>query len=309
MAYPSQDLPLSGVHVRKQLTILRLILALLSPSMAFGGELVTGGEVTAAEDVQEAQERAIDEAHAPYQSCAGTSSVPIRVVLDITRGIEKAFVYEGGTLIKSYAIRGGRDRKEYIKGFGNFCSYSTVGEMKPTQLVKDRVSTEHNGAKMPWYVELDEGRGIGAHQGALRDRNGGHSGGCIRQGPADAKWLYEYVAKHSKLYGANEIACSDVTFSIVDNSRVPNFAGQLVPVAEARKECFERIGREDPIRRLEPEFTPMLPRPRPEVYQTGDALPSDHFVRVIHNPEKYQQQYKYLDQGPYPQGFTQSSGN
>lgn len=179
---------------------------LLSFFLARGDEAVTTSPVAdpaagqPAKDVQEqlAQRMAND----------------IRVVMNITRGIQKTTIYENGKVIKEFKISGSKNKAIVVKG-QRFCAFTTTGEnIKPQEVLRQRFSREHD-LNLPYFVTFDYARGIGAHSGDVS----GYSSGCVRQTPAGAKALYDIVKANSTLRpGTAKIEKTNVRLDVIDNT-------------------------------------------------------------------------------------------
>lgn len=156
----------------------------------------------------------------------------VHIVYDITRDgrhsstANTASVYVNGRLARTFTVRGGRNQYEQNKRGEWNCSYTTTGTMRPTSLIRDKRSGEWDNVAMPYYIEFDAGRGLGAHQGDL----GSYSGGCVRQSANDSRWLFEQVKAASVMDG-NRIVATNATIQVVDNT--PG-------MAEARAACEAR---------------------------------------------------------------------
>jgi len=164
-----------------------------------------------------------------YSMYIDPMKAPLYVHLDITRGIQKATVYKYGQEVKSFKIRGGRNRRENSEG-KRVCAYTTTGRMIPTALIWNKTSREHDGAPMPWHVELDKLRGVGTHQGSFNS----FSAACIRiQTIAQAKELYGWVKEVSTFKGKSAtIDTTGAIFDVVDNTNDGD-------IAREREECMQ----------------------------------------------------------------------
>lgn len=138
----------------------------------------------------------------------------VRVVLDITRGVQKAQIFEDGVLKKEYRISGSKNKAIVVKG-QKFCAFTTTGSnIKPTELHTARYSREHD-LNLPNFVTFDYARGIGAHAGDT----GGFSSGCIRQTSAGSKALYDVVKANSVIAkGSVKIQSTNVRMDVIDNT-------------------------------------------------------------------------------------------
>jgi len=279
--------------VNKRFLILRLILALTTPAMADETKQSVDDGAGAVQTEDRGLAPGTITKHIP---CAGTPGKPVLVVYDITHGIQRAHMeIDGKPYGKPWPISGGRDRYEtYTKNGHTYhsCSFTSVGDIVPTALIVNKTSDTYNDAPMHDYVELDAARGIGGHVG----NTAVYSHGCIHQNPVDAQNLFNFVKSHSNMNG-NQIACSDVSFKIIDNS-VITYEGKKMPVAQARAQCYARLGQPEPIRVLADQTVPNLPQPRPAVSAWHFVSPpADHFSQVQYDPSTYQQQYKYMNEG------------
>jgi hypothetical protein len=155
-----------------------------------------------------------------------TANLPLYVVLDITRGVTQAKVFKFGKLDRAYPVHGGRNQLEKNSKGEWTCSFTSVGRFFPTGLELAHKSSEHKGAMMYHYVELDESRGMGTHEGSLNS----FSGGCIRQSASNAKKLYNDVKAASKLANS-DVLYTEAVMDIVDNT--PG-------IREERLKCLSR---------------------------------------------------------------------
>lgn len=138
----------------------------------------------------------------------------VRVVLDITRGVQKAKIFENGALLKEYPISGSKNKAIVVKG-QRFCAFTTTGSnIKPTELHTSRYSREHD-LNLLNFVTFDGPRGIGAHSGDTS----GFSSGCVRQTSAGAKALYDVVKANSVIpKGSARIQSTNVRMDVIDNT-------------------------------------------------------------------------------------------
>lgn len=140
----------------------------------------------------------------------------IKVVLDITRGVQQGCAYKGEEKLKCFKISGGRNDAESFdttKGKVRFCSFTTTAlNIKPQLLLRKRHSKEFD-VPLDYFVSFDEVRGIGTHA----SRSAGYSGACIRMKDQNAKFVYDLVKENSVLDG-HKIVASDVHFDVIDNT-------------------------------------------------------------------------------------------
>lgn len=141
----------------------------------------------------------------------------IRVVLDITRGVQQGCIYKGQEEPKCFRISGGRNQAQtFNSSYGKvrYCSYTTMAtDVTPQLLQRKRRSNEFK-TDLEYFVSFDEVRGVGTHAGDTS----GYSGSCIRIANKNAKALYDLVKENSVLQG-QKIISSNVRFDIIDNTK------------------------------------------------------------------------------------------
>lgn len=180
---------------------------------------------------------------AKYSKTAGTATVLIN-----------------GKQVAQYKISAGKDVLKRPPKGPAFCAITPTGSFTPKRLEKDKVSRESNNAPMPFYIELDSNRGLGAHAGDVS----GLSGGCIRQ-PADrARWLFDEVKKVSSVGPGGKIIHSQAIFRIVDHTPADVQARIL-------SDCEKKLGRKVTAQRADPRKLPIA--------GSHPILPTERFQR------------------------------
>lgn len=99
----------------------------------------------------------------------------VKVVFDITRGVQKARIIKDGQVVSEHKISGAKNEpvvvtvkvKQKDGSFKrvkkNFCAFTTTGiGIKPQFAQKNYKSGEHDKI-LPHFVMFDSSRGIGAH--------------------------------------------------------------------------------------------------------------------------------------------------
>lgn len=177
-------------------------LVLMFSSVAQAEEIKAGEPDTT--EQQDAIARAIEEA---LQN-------DVKVVFDITRGVQKAQIFVNGVLQSEHRISGAKNKAHVVEG-NRFCAFTTTGtNIKPTHIHKSYYSNEHK-VNLANFVTFDYDRGIGAHQGDT----GGFSSGCIRQSAKGAKAVYDVVMANSVVKkGSTKLQSTNVRFDVVDNT-------------------------------------------------------------------------------------------
>lgn len=144
------------------------------------------------------------------------SQAPVRVVLDITRGVQRGCVYQDGQEIHCFPLSGGRNLEQtYNSPLGKvrYCSFTTTGmNLIPVQAQRSRYSEAFSHG-LEYFVSFDEARGVGTHIGDISN----YSGSCIRLRKSDAKFLYNLVRERSQMYG-ERILSTDVRYDVIDNT-------------------------------------------------------------------------------------------
>lgn len=140
----------------------------------------------------------------------------LRVVLDITRGIQRGCVYQEGQEIRCFPLSGGRNLEQtYNSPLGKvrYCSFTTTGmNLIPVQAQRSRYSEAFSHG-LEYFVSFDEARGVGTHVGDIST----YSGSCIRLRQSDAKFLYDLVRNHSQMYG-ERVLSTKVRYDVIDNT-------------------------------------------------------------------------------------------
>ncbi len=140
----------------------------------------------------------------------------VRVVLDITRGIQRGCVYLDGQETHCFPLSGGRNLEQTYNsphGKVRYCSFTTTGTNLIPQVVQRSRYSEAFSHGLEYFVSFDEARGVGTHIGDISK----HSGSCIRLQKADAKFLYDLVREHSQMHG-ERILSTDVRYDVIDNT-------------------------------------------------------------------------------------------
>lgn len=165
-------------------------------------------------EIVESEEATAGEAEAAAAAIQRAHQKDVRVVMDITRGVQKAKIYENGVVVKEYRISGSKNKAIVVKG-NRFCAFTTTGtNIKPVELQTSRYSKEHD-LELRNFVTFDYARGIGAHAGDTS----GYSSGCVRQPAAGAKALFDVIKANSimKPNGVG-IKSTSVTMDVIDNT-------------------------------------------------------------------------------------------
>lgn len=168
------------------------------------GTAAQAEEIKQSEPEQDAIQQVIDQAHAN----------DVKVILDITRGVQQAKIIVNGEVVETHKIAGAKNKAHTVKG-ERFCAFTTTGtDIKPTHIYRKYYSREHE-VDLAHFVTFDYGRGIGAHQGDVS----GRSSGCIRQTAKGAKKLYDIVMENSVVpKGSSKIQSTNVRFDVIDNT-------------------------------------------------------------------------------------------
>lgn len=180
----------------------------LFPAVFLFSLFAQAGEIKTAEpdttEQQDAIAKLIAEAH----------QNDVKVVFDITRGVQKAKIFVNGVLQSEHRISGAKNKAHIVEG-SRFCAFTTTGtNIKPTHIYKSYYSREHK-VNLANFVTFDYDRGIGGHQGDTS----GFSSGCIRQSPKGAKAVYDAVMANSVVQkGSVKIQSTNVTFDVIDNT-------------------------------------------------------------------------------------------
>jgi hypothetical protein len=112
------------------------------------------------------------------------------VEIAISLGLQRAYVYRGGTLIGVSTVSSGREGHE-----------SPVGRFQILEKRKVHRSNRYNDAPMPFMQRLTW-RGVALHAGEIPGRPASH--GCIRLPAKFAQSLFEVTSVGSSVFVADE---------------------------------------------------------------------------------------------------------
>ncbi|HEV2080585.1 MAG TPA: L,D-transpeptidase family protein [Allosphingosinicella sp.] len=113
---------------------------------------------------------------------------PVEIVISL--GLQRAYVYRGGTLIGVSTVSSGRTGHE-----------SPVGRFQILEKRKVHRSNRYNDAPMPFMQRLTW-RGVALHAGEIPGRPASH--GCIRLPAKFAQSLFEATSVGSSVFIADE---------------------------------------------------------------------------------------------------------
>ncbi len=103
--------------------------------------------------------------------------------------------YQNGKLIHWGPISSGKNKCLDIKTGQPYSCQTPTGVYKVLWKTKFRMSKKYK-SKMPWAIAFDN-RGYFIHQGKLPGK--ADSRGCVRVLREDARWLYYWVNKNTKI--------------------------------------------------------------------------------------------------------------
>lgn len=203
-------------------------------------------------------------------------SASLRVVLDITRGVQKGCVLQDDKEIHCFHLSGGRNQAQTYGPAGRkvrYCSFTTAArELTPLFAQRVRHSEAFNHG-LEYFVSFDEARGVGTHTGDIST----YSGSCVRLHKQDAKFLYNLVRDNSVMSG-EQILSTSVRYDVIDNTPgrleaecdcVSNYLQyETVHKKRAEKICNGTLSGEEILQEglasLDPDFgKPKIMRPVP----------------------------------------------
>lgn len=115
----------------------------------------------------------------PFPSTINAASTIPKLMI-VSNTIQAFSIYQSGTLVRWGAVSTGKHSTPTPDGlyFANWKGKSVI-------------STEDDSWVMPWYVNLDNSRGISMHQYELPGYPASHS--CVRMLESDAIWVYNWI--------------------------------------------------------------------------------------------------------------------
>jgi L,D-transpeptidase-like protein len=105
---------------------------------------------------------------------------PVAKLVVIALRVQAFGAYEAGRLVRWGPVSTGKR-----------ATPTPVGLLHANWKARETVSTENPEWILPWYVNLDNRRGVSLHEFALPGRPASHA--CIRLPGDDARWLYAWV--------------------------------------------------------------------------------------------------------------------
>jgi hypothetical protein len=117
---------------------------------------------------------------APPLPAAVEALAPVAKVVVVSLRVQAFGAYEAGRLVRWGPLSSGKR-----------ATPTPAGLFHANWKARETLSTENPEWRLPWYVNLDNRRGVSLHEFALPGHPASHA--CIRLLTDDARWLYGWV--------------------------------------------------------------------------------------------------------------------
>lgn len=134
-----------------------------------------------------------------------TNAANYRVYIYISKARQHLWVYQDGRVINDYAVSTGLEAMKCPRAGCRF-AHTPVGRRHPGALNWEHYSSIYDNAPMHRAIQFVGGIYLHATYGAnIKNLGRRGSGGCIRQHPANAEWLFLLVRDTIKAYGRKSV--------------------------------------------------------------------------------------------------------